>query len=70
MAPPDDPYRSDSVAMRLPLRLGICLGYLTIIDTACPSLSDRVGKVPDSAQRAAASFVLLPLASFFARFPE
>jgi hypothetical protein len=26
-----------------------CFGYLTIIDTACPSLSDCGGKVPDSA---------------------
>ena len=40
-----------------------CFGYLTIIDTACPSLSDRVGKVPDSAQRSAASFGLSSLAS-------
>jgi len=45
-------------------------GYLTIIDTACPSLSDRVGKVPDSAQRSAASFVLLPVAPFFTGLPE
>jgi hypothetical protein len=33
------------------------LSYLMIIDTACPSLSNRVGKVPDSAQHSPASFV-------------
>ena len=31
--------------------------YLMVIDTTCPSLSNRVGKVPDSAQRSPASFV-------------
>jgi hypothetical protein len=49
---------------------GFCFGYLTIIDTACPSLSYRVGKVRDWAQRSAASFILLPLASFFTGLPE
>jgi hypothetical protein len=33
------------------------LGYLMIIDTAWPSLSNRVGKVPDSAQHSPDSFV-------------